>query len=442
VIAKRLALLAGALLVSLLLLEVGTRVAHRIRHGEPFPGDDLREQLAPSADLDRLIPSEQAAGDHPGVKLSNKVTHPYLGYVLDHGRGKAAKRPVNRFGFHGIDPLTKPEPNVVRVAIAGGSVALQLFNNGGAVLAERLAAAPAFAGKRIELVALSMGGYKQPQSLLALTWLQSLGAHFDVVINLDGFNEVVLPTSDNAPNGIHASFPRSWHFYQTKMLDAERLEYATEARRLLEEQREVRARFGTGLSSQSALVLTLLNRLDSSISEEIVALDADFQSQLNAAGLGFQATGPFVPHRNDVALLRELVALWQASSLQMHRLTTAAGGHYFHFLQPNQWVKGAKPFSGIERRQLQVDKPFPPRTVVPRAYPMLTRAGAELKRQGVAFQSLVLLFAEEDRTVYRDTCCHFNRFGITEIAAEIARVVSEALDAANLEPAARADSAG
>ena len=428
-IGKRVGLLAGAIIVSLLLLEVGTRAIHRIREGEPFPAEALRERLAPTEDLDRLIPATAPALQGRGVPISNKVLHPYLGYVYDRTGREATGLRINRFGFRGLDPLTKPAPGAVRIAIAGGSVAGQLFADGARVLRKSLGASPSFAGKRIELIALTAGGYKQPQQLLALTWLLSLGARFDVVINLDGFNEVVLPVAENALVGVHSSFPRSWDTYQGKAIDPGRVAHAAETRRLLVRQREWRHSLGTGAVSVSAFALTLLSRIDAQISEEIAAHDAAFRQRLNRAGLGFQARGPFVPVGSRAMLLGELTALWKNASLEMHQLTTGAGGRYFHFLQPNQWVPDAKPLSGIERSQLRkLRGHFVPRTVVPAAYRLLSQAGTELQEEGVSFQSLVPLFREEHRTVYRDTCCHFNRRGISAIAREIARVVSEELE--------------
>jgi hypothetical protein len=416
---KRAALAAGALLVSLLLLEVGARVLHRVRGGESFGGDALRERLAPAEDLERIIPGPANVEGHRGVKFATKVLHPYLGYVFDHAAKMEGEQPVNRFGFPGIDPLSKQDPDVVRVVVAGGSVALQLYRNGGEALTQALESAPGFAGKRIELVCLALGGYKQPQQLMALSWLMSLGAKFDLVINLDGFNEVVLPKSDNVRVGVHASFPRSWDFYQMKAA------HASETRRLLREQREWRESLGTGLAARSVFVLTILGRLDARISEELAAQDERFRAGINRGGLGFQATGPFRPYKSEKALFAELVSIWKESSRQMNAISADAGIRYFHFLQPNQWVPGAKPLSGIERNQLRVKGPFTPREVVPVAYPLLGRAGAQLRLAGVPFYSLVRLFGEDDRTVYRDTCCHFNRLGITTIAEEIARVISE-----------------
>lgn len=426
-LAKRIVLAAAALAGSLLLLELGIRAQLWLTSPEPGAVELLLERLAPASDPDRVLtapspadPSDAFDGD---TTFASKVLHPYLGYVSDRSPGDAV---VNRFGFRGIDPLTRPAPDEVRVAIAGGSVAMQVFRQGEEELRAALAGSPAFANRRIRLVALTMGGYKQPQQLMALAWFLALGAHFDVVINLDGFNEVVLPFSDNEPVGVHPAYPRSWQLYQSGGLDAGQALYLSETRALLEEQHRWRTRLGTGLAARSALLLTVLDRIDAGIAGEIADGDARFRGALNEAGLGFQATGPFEPYPDPKALFRAEVAIWKSSSLQMHQLATGAGARYFHFLQPNQWAKDSKPLSGIERRKLAVPGDWPPRQAVRNAYPLLERAGGELRNRGVAFTSLVPLFRDESRTVYRDTCCHFNGLGISAIANEIGRVVAEA----------------
>ena len=47
-------------------------------------------------------------------------------------------------------------------------------------------------GRKIDIVRLALPGQKQPQQLMTLAWVQSLGAEFDIVVNLDGYNEAVL----------------------------------------------------------------------------------------------------------------------------------------------------------------------------------------------------------------------------------------------------------
>ena len=89
----------------------------------------------------------------------------------------------------------------VNVVITGSSVATDLYLRSAAVLRTELRKSPAAGRPRSQILCLALGGMKQPQQLLALEYFLSLGASFDVVINLDGFNEIALPYSENLPWG-------------------------------------------------------------------------------------------------------------------------------------------------------------------------------------------------------------------------------------------------
>jgi len=74
------------------------------------------------------------------------------------------------------------------------------------------------AKRKAHLICLAVDGFKQPQPLFSLAFAIYLGAEYDVVINLDGFNEVVLPFTDNLPNKVFPHYPRIWNFYADKGL--------------------------------------------------------------------------------------------------------------------------------------------------------------------------------------------------------------------------------
>jgi len=51
-----------------------------------------------------------------------------------------------------------------------------------------------------------MPGFKQPQQLQVLTYFLSVGQEFDMVVNIDGFNDVVWALNNNA-SGLDISIP-------------------------------------------------------------------------------------------------------------------------------------------------------------------------------------------------------------------------------------------
>ncbi len=54
---------------------------------------------------------------------------------------------------------------------------------------------------------------------MASSYLLSLGAEFDLIINIDGFNETVLSVLDNSNHQTSISDPRAWHARALSMID-------------------------------------------------------------------------------------------------------------------------------------------------------------------------------------------------------------------------------
>jgi hypothetical protein len=263
---------------------------------------------------------------------------------------------------------------------------------------------------------------------MTLAWFLALGAEFDLVINLDGFNEIVLPYTDNVPEKIHPAYPRSWQLYSMKSLDTGQLELLARLRAISLQRNTWRRALATGTAGQSVFLLRALEAIDARAAVTAELTNTRLRAALNEEGHNFQTTGPFRGFRHDRALFRELVGIWSRSSLQMHALCAGNGIPYLHFLQPNQYVAGSKKFSPLEGSQMIRKGHYPPKTAVRAAYPLLARAGHRLAARGVAFHDLVPVFQQETRTVYKDSCCHFNALGIQTIANVIADRAGSALE--------------
>ncbi|MGV2341075.1 MAG UNVERIFIED_CONTAM: hypothetical protein LVR18_46165 [Planctomycetaceae bacterium] len=54
---------------------------------------------------------------------------------------------------------------------------------------------------------LALPGYKQPQQLMALNYVLSLGGEFDAVLNIDGFNDGALSILENAQPKASIAYP-------------------------------------------------------------------------------------------------------------------------------------------------------------------------------------------------------------------------------------------
>jgi hypothetical protein len=307
------------------------------------------------------------------------------------------------------------------------------------LLAARLRELPALAGREVLVCDLALGGYKQPQQLLTVAWLQSLGARLDAVVNVDGFNEVALAPAE-LPRDLFPFYPRGWVARVRNLVEPGTLRLVAEMDRLERAQRRW-ARVVSIAPLRWSLTANLVWRLQQ---RRLVAAHAaaagDLERRAVAATdeLPYRAAGPGFPALPDDAYFDELVRTWRDASLALDHLCRGAGTVYVHALQPNQYVPDSKRLTREERRQAyQEDHPY--RTGVLEGYPRLRAAGAELAEAGVRFVDLTDVFADVDQTVYTDTCCHVNEAGYRRVAERIANVLVSELESLAARPGGGGD---
>ncbi|MEM7204320.1 MAG: Ig-like domain-containing protein [Planctomycetota bacterium] len=388
---------------------------HWARSGQPFSfaiaGEALRAARVTGREPERPA-FEQ------GV-----VLHPYLGFVSDPTRESGPRR-WNAHGFLGVDgPVLQRAPHELIVAVCGGSVALQFFEMGTSALEARLRALPAFANRRLRFVSLAAGGFKQPQQLMALSYVHALGGEFDLVINLDGFNEIALPVIENQSAGVHPLFPRGWRALAAATADPRLLRRIGAVEAMRQRRRESASWVADTPLRYSVLANVLWGVFDRERERAIGAAQASLFRRRDV--LPFSVRGPLLTPRTREDPVGALVDAWSRSSLQMDRLCRANGAHYVHCLQPNQYDPGSKRLTAREREVAYRDDAVY-RDPVGAGYPRLREAGAILQRRGVAFVDLSMLFADLDETVYQDDCCHFNRRGHEVVARAIGDAVAPA----------------
>ncbi len=402
----------GSLALLLVALEIGAGLVYRVRTGLPLEPDRLRARIAArDVGAAREVGGGPVAASDRGP-VSKLALHPYLGFVYDPALQPAE---VNALGFRGDDPLADPGRDAFVVAIFGGSVAMQLP----AGMLERKLAARRGDGRPVVVRNLGMTGYKQPQQLLALALLLSLGARFDAVVNLDGFNEVVLPVQENLRAGIHPAWPRRWQVFALGSFDERVVGPIARTGELQAAAARWQGLAGHPLLGRSRFVLVLANAMLQRRLEELQALDEELRNLL-AGSDAYRVSGPPLAARDAPALLPELVRLWAESSQQMARLCAANEIAYWHFLQPNQHVEGSKPLTERERIEAVGPRDRGYREAATAGYALLVAKGRELARAGLPFVDLTPVFRGETETVYVDTCCHFNERGYEHVTDAIA----------------------
>ena len=268
---------------------------------------------------------------------------------------------------------------------------------------------------------LAMGSAKQPQQAMILANNLLLGGEFDLIVNLDGVNELALSTGLNPEKGVFPFLPELWN--KRVGLTREEILLAGQIGILRQEQVRRAAAGATSPLRWSALY-GLANRWRQ---ERIAAAILQRNRQLAAAATDYRLEkhGPGNWPAAD-ELFPEAARVWYRGSVTLDRLAAVAGADYYHFLQPSPYVPGGKPLSGEER--LVAYKPEGPNGyAATRGYPLLRQFNSDLPRQGINYFDLTGVFVDHPETLYIDDCCHLNRRGNELLAAEMIRRMEPAL---------------
>ncbi len=406
-------------------LEAVARLAYK-----PITGTSFSEPAL--AAVDAVVAEDEGAGrtarEQAGLGFQDPLLslHPFLGYVYtpkspdQEGLGL----PISADGFLDDQPLIrKRSDDKLLVGIVGGSVAGQLGIRFPGPLVEALSALPGVGDRRIELVRMGMPGYHQPQQLIQLAWLLAQGGELDLLLNIDGFNEIAVPLVLNVPKGAHPLFPMNWSMVALDTPDQERRRYIGAVHHLKRERREAAERFVSGPWSWSPLARLRWKMHDAALEREAAAYAWELQEAATDE-LPYFVSGPDWSHDPPGGLTPWLVEVWKSSSLQIDAISRLHGIRYLHLLQPNQYVEGSKPLSAEERKTgYSLESPY--RAPVVEGYPKLLAAGKELEAAGVDFHDLTQIFEADRRTFYVDICCHYNADGNRVLAEAIASAIGQ-----------------
>lgn len=423
-LAINLGLLAGVVLIVLLILEGGMRIAFFLGLRGISEGDGHYRH-----ELEML---DKQAGGNDRDKCPYMLLHPYFGYTNVPGTISVHGVKVNNMGFAAAEdfPYHKKDNEYV-IAIMGGSVAEILSVKSSATLVEMLGASPDYAGKEIKVINCATGAYKQPQQLLILTYLFSQGMELDCVVNVDGFNEVAI-AGINRKKGTNIFYPAV--FYWNEMIHY--LTSGTEG--LLNNSRyieliyqrssnlETRGRI-LGLMLDSPLRYSFMARFVLArwwgvVQKRQVGIDGELKAISRQDSSSWLDKMEHGPKRRDE--LEIAVACWARSSMLMKELCDDAGVLYIHILQPNQYDPRGKTLTVTERKVAYNPKsPF--RNGGEWGYPLLREEISRIEDSGVIFRDLGDIFNRIEGDIYLDDCCHFNQVGNDLVMEAIGEVILE-----------------
>lgn len=401
---------AAAILIGLILFEGLSQALFYTRHGELLARHDRAESLQSANRLDSM---EKRVG-LPGLRL-----HPLLGWVSTNsspGFNAAGFRDSHEYPY-------AAKPNEFIVGVFGGSVAANFWSYNLAFRKFQIALKalrPELADQTIVLLNFAKEAYRQPQQIAAFNYFTLQGQKFDLVININGYNELTSAWF-NLKSGTDIALPSVNLMMEFARLTTADAISASTASRLLAKQLNERA-------YQQSLASLWLLTLATSKALPLLTMDstnnaADSFSYIQDENLLFIPTGHV---QQDKEVIAEAYTQYQIqSSVLMAAAVQATGASYLEILQPNQYVSTNRKFSESER-EIAIFEPTPYDGVIDTAY----RALRERSKQPPLSNHFVdasFVLDDIEEHAYADNCCHLTIRGRELLSRDIAKHAAQLL---------------
>lgn len=387
-------LIAINLLVLFVLLESASLVFYFLKTRAFFYPRN-KERIKAAASQFEIAPQPGREGDLVYYQL-----HPYFGFICPPAYADL--------------PFKKTSKDQFVIGIFGGSVARRfyMYEVVHHVLANALQPLPQFQGKEIVILKFANPAHKQPQQLLTLNYYLSIGQELDMVINIDGFNELAVSyLNDQA--GVEVSMPNGIVVapliaLANKEVAPEDLALSLEVLQLKKSVKKTanrlrRCRLATGYMLRWVQARHLLNQYVSK-SERLNQIKR--QEGKDSLVYLKRVETPL----GDPEVFERTLDVWRNSSVAMNDLLTARKIPYFEFIQPNQYYATRRQFSADESKiAFHEASPFKEPTI--KGYPRLLARIDSVRDAGVIVFNAVNVFDETPEMVYMDSCCHYSDKG-------------------------------
>lgn len=294
--------------------------------------------------------------------------------------------------------------NKVKILILGGSVATHLsLNNSGDKynfknklldnkdIFEKTINSY-FDTDRFVVLNAAIGGGKQPQQLFKLYYLDLINFEFDIIINLDGFNELALPLSENYQINDHLIYPRNFS-------------------RLV-------ATFNSNFDcvndinkrTKRFLLFPILELYDL---YKIRNCHFSLEGENKNTGTRFSDMTNFKKRELEKSF-KHVKKIWEKSSEKINDFSKLKKILYIHVIQPNQYLKDSKKLTNKELELLNYSKYG---DLISQYYHSFNFENINIKNN----LDLKYIFKNNNNEIYRDYCCHLNNYGMHLISKEIVK---------------------
>ncbi len=352
------------------------------------------------------------------AQVNQAVFHPYLGFINRVGRTGDRWQTNNRGFQYAVEtgdsipdccdyPRARREDEVL-VGIFGGSVALgfALAAQRSPTLVRWIQQIPAYRGREVRILNFAMSGYRQPQQLLTLAYFGSLRQEFDLVLNIDGFNEVVT-TLRNWESGAEPSFPADtlWGAWGRNL---EATAHNIESRptvQALAHRLAARDWRREADSCRTAACFLVARGAEAYHRRKESAKKSVPSDLIRRTLFPTEARSPLTPNEGIHQYTAER---WLDSSLAMNALARLTGARYVHILQPNPWYPVEQNYEPIDANHIYAWVIEPVAT----GYPALQRKIPALRAAGVeVFDATPVFEGQNQRDMFSDDCCHYTDAG-------------------------------
>lgn len=395
-----------------MLLELCVAIAHSVAIGEPFSYARFAERRRA---IERIPDAAIAPPDGESERVpADRALHPFVGYVRVDDDAERDPAP-----WPGTGALLAARPDQLRVVVIGGSAAGGVASALGDALVSRGVAPDA-----VEVWGLAGAGHKQPQPVELVNYLLASGARWDVLVSVDGLDDVIIPVVENHRAGVYPYYPAAWGAHLAGTTDVASAARLGSRLAWTELRVDTARRLQRSLWRLSPTANVLWSAWDDYAEAHVERMDRALANHpLDAR---YQRRGP--RFRPDEGLTTGRAAdVWVRSSVLLHRIASQHGFTYLHFLQPNPYIDGSKPLSDEERaRFIDADPEYG--RVVPEGHAALRARVPELEATGVPFHDLTDVFAAEPETVYVGESGELNERGRRLVALEIAVAIAGALE--------------
>ncbi|HBB52438.1 MAG TPA: hypothetical protein DCZ80_00875, partial [Legionellales bacterium] len=240
---------------------------------------------------------------------------------------------------------------------------------------------------RFSVYNAGIGGGKQPLQYLKLIYLDLLGFKPDIVINIDGYNEISMSLTENLLLDNPPIFPRAFSAY-------------VDSNGSLLRSCTVTSDQNINKDSYLPIIQTLYYVYARRCWDNLQKITKPWWS-------GMLPVGSIDDYAHKTA------NIWSTSSNKINNFLSSKNILYLHVIQPNQYVENSKPFSEDERLYYLDNALYG--NITKKYYPLLSINYLEARDVFDARN----IFKNERRTVYRDNCCHLNALGNEILLSEI-----------------------